>query len=205
MTTIAELKALQAQVHPHFLFNALNTIASFCRTNPLKARELILNLSKFFRNTLDRNIDFTSLGEELDLVNSYLSIEKARFGERLDIIFNIPQNLLEYKIPAFTIQPIVENSVKHGISSIPVGGQVKIDISKVHNFLSVRIIDTGSGMSCEKLSGILQSWPGIGLRSVNERLINYYGPDFGLKIESIEGKGTCVYFRIPEWRDIYEQ
>lgn len=198
MATTAELKVLQAQIHPHFLFNALNTIASFCRTDPSKARELIINLSTFFRKTLNSGDGFVTIEEEIDLVNSYLSIEKARFGERLSIMYNISDSLLNIKVPAFIIQPFVENSIKHGISPKPDGGEIEINVSESNGFLTITISDTGIGMSQELLDNVLVSWPGIGLKNVNERLKNFYGDDFGLTIKSLTGVGTRICFRIPK-------
>lgn len=197
MATAAELRVLQAQIHPHFLFNALNTIASFCRTDPSKSRELILSLSNFFRKTLNREGSFVTIEEEIDLVNSYLSIEKARFGDRLNIAFNLSENLLRRKIPAFIIQPIVENSVKHGISPRPDGGRIEINIKENEGLLSISVFDTGIGMSAQRLEEVISNWPGIGLKNVNERLKNFYGDRFGLKIKSKEGICTEVFYKIP--------
>ena len=196
MATAAELKVLQAQIHPHFLFNALNTIASFCRTDPAQAKDLILSLSTFFRKTLNREGIYVTIEEEIDLVNSYLSIEKARFGERLNIAYSVPKHLLKRKIPAFIIQPLVENSIKHGISPCPNGGKVEIRIEEKGDMLSISVSDTGIGMSPEKLKDVLYNWPGIGLKNVNERLKNFYGNSFGLTIKSEEGMGTKVHYKI---------
>jgi len=198
MATAAELKVLQAQIHPHFLFNALNTIASFCRTDPGKARELILNLSTFFRKTLNRGDSFVTIEEEIDLVNSYLSIEKARFGDRLDIIYNISGDLLKRKIPAFIIQPLVENSIKHGISPHLDGGRIEINIEEDDNYLKISVSDTGVGMSKERYQDVITNWPGIGLKNINERLRNFYGNSYGLNIESEENIRTCIGFIIPK-------
>lgn len=198
MATAAELKMLQAQIHPHFLFNALNTIASFCRTEPSKARELILYLSTFFRKTLNREGSFVTIEEEVDLVNSYLSIEKARFGNRLNVIYNISGDLLKRKIPAFIIQPLVENSIKHGISPHPVGGKIEINIEEKESFLNISVMDTGVGMSNKRLEDVLTNWPGIGLKNINERLKNFYGDDFKLIVKSEEGIGTSIFYKIPK-------
>lgn len=120
----AEFRALRAQIEPHFLFNALNTIASFCRTNPLKARELIIDLSNYFRQTLKRQEDFVYLKDEIEFIQSYLSIETARFGDRLRLIIDVPEEMMDKKVPVFVLQPIVENAVKHGILPKPEGGEV---------------------------------------------------------------------------------
>ncbi|NMU83810.1 histidine kinase, partial [Vibrio parahaemolyticus] len=122
----AEIKLLHAQVNPHFLFNALNTISAITRRDPDKARELIQNLSHFFRSNLKQNINTVTLKEELAHVNSYLSIEKARFTDRLEVEIDIQPELLDIKLPSFTLQPLVENAIKHGISNMLEGGKVHI-------------------------------------------------------------------------------
>src|SRR5690606_12529993 len=126
LLTQSEIKLLHAQVNPHFLFNALNTISAVIRRDPDKARELIQNLSHFFRSNLKQNINTVTLKEELAHVNAYLSIEKARFADRLDVEIDIAAELLEVKLPSFTLQPLVENAVKHGISNLLEGGLVRI-------------------------------------------------------------------------------
>ena len=114
MATKAEIKALQTQINPHFLFNSLNTIASFVRINPTKARELIINLSVFLRYNLEIGDELVDVYSELEQVKAYVAIEKARFGEKLHVIYNIQDNI-DIKMPSLIIQPIVENSIKHGI------------------------------------------------------------------------------------------
>ncbi|KAJ50563.1 two-component system LytT family sensor kinase [Clostridium tetanomorphum] len=195
---IAEYKALRTQIHPHFLFNALNTIASFCRINPNKARELIINLSNYFRQTLKREEDFVTIKDECDFLNSYLSIEHARFGDRLKVNINIPGNLLQRKIPVFILQPIVENSIKHGILPRPSGGIVNINVNLVNDELIFTVEDNGIGMDDNKLSNLFLNPSGIGLRNVNERLKLLYGDNYKLKINSSLNEGTCVSFTIPK-------
>lgn len=194
----AEFKALSAQIHPHFLFNTLNTIASFCRIDPNKARKLILDLSNYFRQTLKKETDFVTLKEELDFINSYLSIEKARFGERLIIIKKIPEELMNIKMPLFILQPIIENSIKHGILVKPEGGEVKILAVQQKDKIKFIVEDTGIGMTEERLKEVLENWPGIGLFNVSKRLKLLYGEDNNLYIESHLNKGTKVSFYIPK-------
>ncbi|AWI07055.1 LytS/YhcK type 5TM receptor domain-containing protein [Clostridium drakei] len=194
----AEFRALRSQIQPHFLFNALNTISSFCRTNPLKAKELIIDLSNYFRQTLKREEDFVSLKDELEFIQSYLSIEKARFGERLKIIIDIPENLMNIKMPVFMLQPIIENSIKHGILPKPLGGSVFVKANCCGEEVIFLIEDTGVGMDEETLNQIVNNWPGIGLKNVNERLKLLYGEDYGLKIDTNIDKGTKVQFLIPK-------
>lgn len=200
----AELKALQAQIHPHFLFNALNTIASFCRTNSLIARELIMDLSNYFRKTLKRENDFVKVKEEIELINSYLSIERARFGDRLKLHIDIPDNIMQVKIPVFLLQPIVENSVKHGISPKPSGGSIFIKAFEKGNEFVFIVEDTGVGMTRERLNTILREWPGIGLRNINERLKFIYGDNYKFEISSSIEEGTRVSIRVPKEDGINE-
>lgn len=195
---IAEYKALRAQIHPHFLFNALNTISSFCRIDPNKARELIIDLSNYFRQTLKRDDDFATIKEEFDFLNSYLSIEHARFGDRLKIDIDIPEIFMGYKIPVFILQPIIENSIKHGILPKPSGGTVYIKAKSSENGLFFQIKDDGIGIPEDKLKIIFRSSGGIGLKNVDERLRLLYGENCKLKIESSPNEGTCVSFVIPK-------
>jgi len=197
----AELKALRAQINPHFLFNALNTIVSLCRTNPEEARSLIIELSDFFRRSLKSARDFVTLKEELEHVDSYLTLEKARFGDRLTVIKNIADSALNISIPAFTLQPLVENAVKHGLLAKAQGGSVTISARLFGSDVQIAISDNGQGISETMLTQVLVSGfgtgAGVGLSNVNERLINLYGPAHELHIDSTEGQGTTVRFNIP--------
>ncbi|MDR3591456.1 MAG: sensor histidine kinase [Negativicutes bacterium] len=197
----AELKALRAQINPHFLFNALNTIVSLCRTNSEEARRLIIELSEFFRRSLKSARDFVSLNEELEHVDSYLALEKARFGDRLTVIKNVEDCVLSIPIPAFTLQPLVENAVKHGLLSKEQGGTVTITALMAGSEVQIAISDDGQGISRSQLTQVLVSGfgkgAGVGLSNVNERLINLYGPGHRLRIDSSEGQGTTVTFTIP--------
>jgi len=196
--SVAEYKALRAQIEPHFLFNALNTISSFCRTNPSKARELIIALSNYFRQTLKRQEDFFVLYEEIDFIQSYLSIEKARFGNRLVIQMEIPEELLNVKMPVFILQPIIENSIKHGILPKENGGIVKIKAEEKCEKVEFSIQDSGVGMTEERLKEVVTNWPGIGLKNVNDRLKLLYGENEGLRIDTVVNSGTNVSFQIPK-------
>lgn len=195
---LAELKALRSQIRPHFLFNALNTISSFCRTNPTKARELILNLSNYFRNTLKREEDFVTLRQELELIESYLYIEKARFGERLQLYMDISEELKSITIPIFMLQPIVENSVKHGIAPNINGGNIFIAVKSSDEEYIFSVKDTGQGMDKKRYEEVVTKWPGIGLSTVNDRLKLLYGEKYQLNIKSTLGIGTEITFNIPK-------
>ncbi|MEN6413136.1 MAG: LytS/YhcK type 5TM receptor domain-containing protein [Veillonellales bacterium] len=201
LTTKAELKALQAQVNPHFLFNALNTIVSLCRTNSEEARRLLVELSDFFRRSLKTARDFVTLQEELDHVDSYLILEKARFGQRLIIEKQIDENVLDTQIPCFTLQPLVENAVKHGLQAKEHGGTVRISAQRSDIHVEITICDDGVGIPPEIIQKVLVhgfgKGTGVGLSNVNERLKTIYGPQYALAIDSVVGKGTVIKLSIP--------
>lgn len=199
----AELKALQAQVNPHFLFNALNTVVSFCRTDPEKARHLILQLGDFFRKNLKSGEKFVTLREECEHIRAYLAIEQARFFERLCVREEITEDTLNWRLPGLTLQPLVENSIKHGIYPMSKPGEILISALVENQILVVRIWDNGVGIPAEKLAlihagvEVSTSGLGIGLQNVEQRLQLLYGKRAVFVIESREGKGTQVTLRIP--------
>ncbi|WP_407332822.1 LytS/YhcK type 5TM receptor domain-containing protein [Enterovibrio sp. 27052020O] len=192
LLTQAEIKLLQAQVNPHFLFNALNTISAVIRRDPDKARELIQNLSQFFRSNLKQNINTVSLREELEHVNAYLSIEKARFTDRLNVDISIDDALLDIQIPSFTLQPLVENAIKHGISTRLEGGQVRVYSQNT---------PLGFAITVEDNAGCYQppanNHQGLGLEIVTKRLENQFGRDSQLKIDCERDQFTRMTFIIP--------
>lgn len=193
----SEIKALQAQIQPHFLFNALNTIAVFCRTNPNKARELILDLSSYLRNSFKNQGEFIPLSKEIESVQSYLSIEQARFSERLNVVYDIEPNL-NIHIPPLILQPLVENAIKHGLLSNIEGGTVKISAFREDDEAVIIVEDTGVGMSESQIYSLINNKyknKGVGLTNVNNRLQCIYGRK--LEIESEIGKGTKITIRIP--------
>jgi len=200
----AELKALQAQINPHFLFNAINTIVSFCRTNPNRARDLLLELGDFFRKNLQSGDRFVSLREECDHIRAYLAIEQARFSDRLNVIEQISEEVLNWQLPGLTLQPLMENAIKHGIYPLNSGGQVIISAVKEEGFLIIRIVDNGIGIPEEKLK-LLQSGVtvpskglGIGLKNIEQRLKYAYHGQAEFAITSNSGQGTVVTLKIPE-------
>ncbi len=197
---ISQLRALQARINPHFLFNALNTIRYMVRKDPDKGYDLLFQLSVILRETLERNANFVKLYEEINFVKAYLSIEKARFGERLQMFFDIDKETENINIPSLILQPIVENSVKHGFS--PHVKKLKISVSAHIRFgmLYISVEDTGKGMSKDKIKEILsgkETGKSIGIRNVAERLNNIYGDRAVFKITSKIGKGTKVLIGIP--------
>lgn len=199
----AEIRRLQAQINPHFLFNSLNTVASFCRTAPTQARELILDLARYLRRNLDSS-EVIRLAEELEQIRSYLVIEQARFGDRIRTRFNLAPDIDDCLIPPLLIQPLVENSVRHGILSRQEGGVVTLSAHRQDGYIHVTVEDDGAGMDDATRQAIMNPAPmmplgtgGIGARNCNQRLIQLYGPDHAMLIESEPGKGTRISFRIP--------
>lgn len=193
----AELQALQSQIRPHFLFNALNTISSLIRTRPQRARELLVSLGELLRRSLRKLGNRIPLEDELYYVRSYLEIEKARFGDKLEIQYDIsaPPNTM---MPPLTLQPIIENAVKHGISKKLGGGTIRISVVQEGGAVHFAVADNGVGMSEARREKVLEereSGESIGLRNVNERLEYLYGQ--GLTIESAPEGGTRVSFTLP--------
>ncbi|MGL5000569.1 MAG: LytS/YhcK type 5TM receptor domain-containing protein [Cetobacterium sp.] len=195
MAREAELKALQSQINPHFLFNALNTITSFVRFNPTKAREIIIDLSIYLRYNLENSANLVPLKKELEQVKAYINIEKARFNSKFEVFYEFDENIDDIKIPSLTIQPLVENSIKHGVLKQQDLGEVKISISKIDsNKCLVSIEDNGVGINPEVVKNINKKIEkNIGLKNVHNRLKLIYGN--GLKIERLE-KGTKISFYI---------
>ena len=201
----AEIAALQAQINPHFFFNALNTIVSFCRTDVEKARELLIHLGTFFRSTLrDRRSDLISLERELENIRSYLFIEKARFGDSIAVEYSLHHSGSEWFVPPFTLQPLIENSIRHGFAHRGNGhGRVSIETWEEDNMLRITIDDNGVGIPPEKVKRVLDGDDsvadngGIALKNINDRLVHLYGVGYGLSIESEEGRGTKVFLTIP--------
>lgn len=188
----SELKLIQAQVNPHFLFNALNTIIAVVRKDPSQARSLLLHLSNYFRKNLKRSSDLATLEEELDHVNSYLVIQRARFGDKLEVIQEIEPELLTARLPTFTLQPIVENAVKHGISNMIGVGTIKILAYREDNRMYVSVEDD-AGAYCEKLSS-----DGLGMNIVDKRIKSYFGRQYGTEIECIPDQLTRVKLSFPQ-------
>jgi len=197
----AKLEALHAQINPHFLFNTLNTIIMYSRRDPDKTRQLLIHLAEFFRKTLKRPGHFIPLSEELDCVRNYFVLEKARFGDKIQLVEDIDSSLLEYRIPVFSLQPLVENAVKHGITEKNGNGTVTIRAKLKDDELHLSVIDDGVGIPPEKLENVLQpgygSVTGVGLSNVHLRLQNLYGENKGLKINSRVGEGTEIHMQIP--------
>ncbi|MEW6087815.1 MAG: histidine kinase [bacterium] len=204
LKTEAELKALRAQINPHFLFNTLNTIASFYRTKPEEARTLLIKFSQFFRKSLKQHENFISLEEELEYIDDYLSFEKARFGKSLVIEKKIDPDTLPYKVPVLILQPLIENSLKHGfdyrdIEKKPDKNIISITTQRGNSEIKITIQDDGVGMpEKDKLNTFDPSrGTGLGINNVYERLKTIYGNEYEPRIESAVDKGTKIILRIP--------
>lgn len=207
MLAHAEIRHLQAQINPHFLFNSLNTIASFCRTAPDKARELILDLSLYMRKNLDSSRGFIPLAEELEQIQSYLAIEKARFGNRIIICIDVDPACEKWPIPSLIIQPLIENAIKHGIKDKEDGGKISLTISQEEKSIAIMVKDDGLGINLDKLSTLLvhravkshtNGLGGVGLQNSNQRLEQIYGSEYRMVITSTINEGTEISFNIPK-------
>jgi two-component system sensor histidine kinase LytS len=193
----AELKSLQAQIHPHFIFNALNTIISLIRIEPFKAKDLLLSLATFLRYSLKKEREIP-LREELSYVEAYLSIEQARYGDKFRVNYHIqPTVNLDILIPPFTIQPLVENAIKHGLKPKLEGGEIFIKILDNNDSIVISVEDNGVGTN-NFLNNLSERGSGLGLYLVNERLKRFYGEESILNIRSFPNIGTEVTFKIPK-------
>ncbi|MBP1995085.1 sensor histidine kinase [Paenibacillus eucommiae] len=200
----AKIKALQVQVHPHFLFNAINTISALCRTDPEKARKLLLELSVFFRSNLQGAHQWLiTLEKELEHVKAYLSLEQARFPNKYTVVFDIEPGLETISIPPFVLQPLVENAIRHAFSQVKSSREVRIcAYSKAEN-MYVTVEDNGKGITEDKLGSLgkqtVDSIEGTGtaLYNIQERLEGIYRDQASFRIESEPGKGTKVQIIVP--------
>jgi len=205
LATEAELRALRAQINPHFLFNALTTIAYLIQSSPEQALGTLMRLTSLLRSVLQRSAgEFTTLREEIDLIKSYLDIEKARFEERLRVRIEVPSYLEKVRVPSLLIQPLVENAIKHGISPRKEGGELLIiarltasgpDDESAGDTLCISVRDTGAGASeIEMARGRKQ---GIGLANIERRLKCHYGELASFTIKSASGIGTVAEVAFP--------
>jgi LytS/YehU family sensor histidine kinase len=213
LATEAELRALRAQLNPHFLFNALTTIGYLIRTEPERAVETLLKLTGVLRAVL-RAPDggMVRLGEEIDLIESYLAVERARFEERLRVRIDVPPALLRLRIPALLLQPLVENAIKHGITPSLRGGELQI-VARLEadngrwtengaDWLRLEVNDTGVGVDPKPGSAGTETSGGVGLENVRRRLRGIYGDQAALSFSSRVGVGTSVTIRMPMPREV---
>jgi len=200
----AEIRALRAQISPHFMYNALGAIGSFIRTDPGRARELLLEFAEFTRYSFRQYGEFTTLAEELGNIERYLLIERARFGERLQVTLRIAPEVLPVAVPFLTLQPLVENAVRHGLAGKPGIGTISIQAQDAGAQCLITVEDDGVGMDPARLRDLTpeNSSDGrehVGLGNVDDRLRSVFGDDYGLVVETAPGAGTKVSLRIPKF------
>ncbi|GIH96529.1 sensor histidine kinase [Planobispora siamensis] len=203
----AEMRALRAQISPHFVYNSLTTIASFVRTDPERARELLVDFADFTRYALRRARDFTTLADELHCVDRYLLLERARFGDRLRFTVRVAPEALAVPVPFLCLQPLVENAIKHGLVHNGGSGEVRVLIEDAGPEAHISVEDDGLGMDPAHARTLLddelrqgRGEGGIGLANVDLRLRQIYGEDYGLVVETALGSGTRVRLRVPKAR-----
>ncbi|NED99145.1 sensor histidine kinase [Phytoactinopolyspora halotolerans] len=201
----AEIRALRAQISPHFVYNALGAIASYVRSDPEHARELLLEFADFTRYSFRRHGDFTTLAEELRSVERYLMLERARFGDRLSVTLRVAPEVLPVAVPFLCLQPLVENAVRHGLEGRSGAGHITITAEDAGNEALISIDDDGVGMDPELVHRILAGDAdgervGVGIGNVDERLRAVFGDDYGLVIETNIGAGTRARMRVPKYR-----
>ncbi len=201
----AEIRALQSQINPHFLFNAINTIVSYIRTAPETASDLLIKLAEFFRKNINPMTGSVPLSTELEHCKAYMAIETARFEDQVSVAFDVDSAVLDSKLPPLILQPLVENALKHGILPKEGRGNITIGAHEENGFIKIYVRDDGVGMPPEKVDSLFSeksketglSGSGIALRNVNMRLAALYGNDHTLTIESSPRKGTTISFTIP--------
>lgn len=197
----AEVRALRAQISPHFIYNSLNAIASFINTDPAQARELVLEFADFTRYSFRRHGEFTTVADELGSIDSYLRLERARFGERLRVTLQIAPEVLGAVVPFLSIQPLVENAVRHGLEAKEGGGRITITAEDSGAYAEISVEDDGVGFDPELIREVLAGGQGaahVGLRNVDARLRQVYGDEHGLVVETAVGAGTLVRMRVPK-------
>src|SRR5688572_22290442 len=192
----ARVEALASQINPHFLFNTLTSISSLIRSQPETARMLIVKLSGLLRRLLRSQEHFVTLREELEAIDEYLDIESIRFGPRLHVEKSIDPASLEIVVPSMLLQPLVENSIKHGLSPKIGEGRITIKSVREKDHVIIDVIDNGVGVGSAHVERVQAG--GIGLRNVNERLKVIYGANYQLQLDSVPGQGTCARIVIPE-------
>ena len=198
----AELRALRAQISPHFVYNSLAAIASFVRTDPARARELLLDFADFTRYTFRRTGPLTPLSDELVNIERYLVLEEARFGDRMQVTLRVAPEVVGVRVPSFAIQPLVENAVQHGIEAATGVGRIRIEAHDVGTEVEIVIEDDGAGADPERIRAVLagdEAGDHVGMANVDARLRQTFGDEYGLTVETAVGAGTRVSFRVPKF------
>jgi two-component system LytT family sensor kinase len=197
----AELSARRAQISPHFIYNALAAVASFIHSRPEEARELLTEFAEFIRYAFTRQRAYVTVADELRYVEKYLRLEQARFGERLKVVVKVDPEVLQAVLPVLSLQPLVENAVRHGVEREPDGGVVTIEGIDLGNDVALRVSDDGAGIDPERARDALAGrGPGIGLGNVHGRLQSTFGEGYGLEIDSTADRGTTVVMTLPKFR-----
>src|SRR3984957_15997447 len=191
----ARLAALTSQINPHFLFNTLNSVSSLIRTDPNQARVMVVRLSKVLRRLLRKHENFSTLRDELSFIDDYLSIEVVRFGDKLRFEKDVADDTLDMLVPSMILQPLVENSIKHGLGSKVEGGAIRIHAHRTESRLHVVVEDDGIGIPESKLATLLDH--GIGVTNVNERLKVLFGNEYRMWVDSHPGRGTRIQIEVP--------
>nr|WP_040922443.1 histidine kinase [Saccharomonospora xinjiangensis] len=199
----AELRALRAEISPHFVYNALTVIAGLVRPDPDRSRELMLDFADYIRYSLASHGEYTTVADEFHAIETYLALQRAVLGERLRVQVRVAPEVLPVSIPYLVLQPLVENAVRHGIERRPEGGTVTVLGEAEGTDCVISVEDDGTGMDPAKarrlLAGAGES-ESVGLANVDRRLRNVYGPWFGLVVETEEGEGTRVIVRVPRFQ-----
>ncbi len=198
----AEVRALRAQISPHFIYNALTAIASYVRTDPEHARELLLEFADFTRYSFRRHGDFTTLAEELRSIDRYLTLERARFGDRLQLTVRVAPEVLPVAVPYLCLQPLVENAVRHGLEGRAGPGRVTILAEDAGADCTISVEDDGIGADPEQVRRAMVGegdGDSIGVGNVDERLRLAFGDEYGLVVETGPGLGTKVSMRVPKY------
>ncbi|MDP9054801.1 MAG: histidine kinase [Acidobacteriota bacterium] len=191
----ARLGALASQINPHFLFNTLNSVSTLIRINPEQARLMVTRLARIMRGRLRNQDHFAPLRDEIAFIDDYLSIELVRFGDKLHVEKSIDPATLDMLVPSMLLQPLIENSIKHGISGKIDGGTITVRTARSNGRLSIEVEDDGVGIPEADLAGILNK--GIGVSNVRERLKVLYNQDYRMLIDSQPGRGTRIEIEVP--------
>jgi two-component system LytT family sensor kinase len=199
----AELRALRAEISPHFVYNALTVIAALVRSEPDRSRELMLDFADYIRYSLARHGEYTTVANEFHAIETYLALQRAVLGERLRVQVRVAPEVLAVALPYLVLQPLVENAVRHGIEPRAGIGHVQVRGEAEGNDCVISVEDDGVGMDPALAEGILAGRSGsgsLGLANVDRRLRNVYGPWYGLVVETASDAGTRVVVRIPRFQ-----
>jgi two-component system LytT family sensor kinase len=199
----AEVRALRAQISPHFVYNALNTISSLIRTDPERARELLMEFADFTRYSFRTSGLFTTLADELRNIDRYLTLESARYGpQRLNVRLKIAPEVLSVTVPFLVLQPLVENAVRHGLARKPGGGTVTVIAQDNGTEALISVEDDGVGMDADRLADLRdahRSGAHVGIGNINQRMRSVYGEEYALMVETAPGAGMKVILRVPKF------